>query len=301
MGSMAVAWGIMSGCNLGWFFQGVQQYRLAIMAEIINFALTLVLALVLVSWQPEATMALSALLLANCASLLYGYLKARAFVSLRWASWQQGWQLLRESLPMFVSAATGALLANAGTYILGLLSSPAQAAFYGTAQRIVTTGLGLLVPASQVLLPMFSRLVGESSDTGSLMAQQRKAIAWITAAGGIAFLVALFVGPWLLPWVLGDKFIETARVLQLFSPIFLVAAFNHSVALYVLMPRRKDRWIALSGLGNAALSLLLMAALAAPSGASGIAVVRVCIEILLACVMAMLWRRCNIEARSQPA
>lgn len=297
LGLMAVAWGIMSGCNLGWFFQGVQQYRLSITAETINFALTLVLALVLVSWRPEAVMALSALLLANFASLLYSYLKARAFVLLRWSSVKDGVQLLSESLPMFISAATGALMANAGTYILGLLSSPAQAAFYGTTERLVTTGLGLLVPASQVLLPRFSRLVGQSSDAESLMAQQRKAIVWVTAAGGVGFLGALFIGPWLLPWALGDKFGEAARVLQWFSPIFLVAAFNNAVALYVLMPRRKDRWITFSGLGNATISLMLMAAVAGSSGANGIAVVRVCVELLVACLMVVLWRRCNLEAR----
>ena len=242
-------------------------------------------------------MALSALLLANFASLLYSYLKARAFVLLRWASVKDGVQLLSESLPMFISAATGALMANAGTYILGLLSSPAQAAFYGTTERLVTTGLGLLVPASQVLLPRFSRLVGQSSDAESLMAQQRKAIVWVTAAGGVGFLGALFIGPWLLPWALGDKFGEAARVLQWFSPIFLVAAFNNAVALYVLMPRRKDRWITFSGLGNATISLMLMAAVAGSSGANGIAVVRVCVELLVACLMVVLWRRCNLEAR----
>lgn len=299
LGLLATLWGVASGCNLGWFFQGVQAYRTSISAEIINFALTLVLALALVSLSPHALSALVALVLANGASLVYSYVKVRAYVPLMMASWRQGWGLLVESLPMFVSAATGALMANAGTYILGLCSTPAQAAYYGTAERMVTTATGLLVPASQVLLPRFARMAGQGGGTRDLRAQQRRAIAWVSAAGAMAFAGALVLAPWVIPLLLGEKFRQAAAVLQWFSPIFLLTAFNSSVALYVLMPHRKDRWITITGIVNAACSLLLMRFMAPDHGANGIAACRVVMELLVACLMWWLWRRCTREVQVQ--
>ena len=273
----------------------MQAYRTSITAEIINFALTLVLALALVTWSPQASSALIALLVANAASLVFSYSKVRAHARLVWGSVQEGWALLKESLPMFVSAATGALMANAGTYILGVYSTPAQAAFYGTAERMVTTALGLLVPASQVLLPRFSRMASQQGASTDLQGQQRKAIGWVTAAGALAFLCALGLAPWVLPLLLGEKFRQAASVLQWFSPIFLVSAFNNSVALYVLMPHRKDRWITVSGLANAVCSLALMRFMAQAHGAHGIAASRVFMELMVAVLMVMLWRRCQQE------
>lgn len=284
LGVLGTLWGILSGFNLGWYFQGIQAFRTSIAAEVVNFGLTLVLALVLVSWHQQALMALSALVLANATSLAYAYGKARATARLQLSSLVEAYRLITESLAMFVNAGMGTLVANGGAYALGQMSTSAQVAFYGTAERMVTTALGLLVPAGQVLLPRFAQLHSQQGADGSLLRQQRQAIAIVTAVGVLAAVMSFVLAPWVLPVLLGGKFAHSVQVLQCFSPMFIVSAFNSAVAMYVLLPQRRDGWLTLVGACSALANLAIMFVIAGPYGATGVALGRVGVECLVALV-----------------
>lgn len=291
LGALATVWGIASGCNLGWYFQGIQAFRTSIVAEVLNFGFTLLFALLLVTWQADAWMALVALVCANLLSLVYAYVQARATVMLVAAPVAEGLALIRSSLAMFVNAGMGALVANGGAYALGLLSSPAQVAFYGTAERIVTTALGLLVPAGQVLLPRFAQLHAEQGVGSRLAQQQRKAIMAVTGVGLLASVGAFVLAPWVLPVFLGGKFADSVQVLQCFSPMFTLTAFNSSVAMYVLLPQHKDRWLTVVGVASAMLNLAAMFSVAGLHGATGVALGRVGVECLVTVAFVFMARR----------
>lgn len=291
LGAMATMWGILSGCNLGWYFQGIQDYRASVTAEIINFGMTLLLVLVLVGIWPDARMAITGFLLANVVATLYAYGKARETARLVLSSVADATALLKESFALFINASANALISNGGTYVLGLMSTPAQAAFYGTAERMVTTVLGLLVPAGQVLLPKFSRMSGQTGQADALKRQQRQAIMWVTFAGVAAMLGALILGPWVLPWVLGANFSHSVDVLLRFSPLFVLFALSNSIAVYVLLPMRLDRWVSAVGVVGALLNIGLMFLLARDHGANGIALGRVGVELLVVLMLVLILRQ----------
>jgi O-antigen/teichoic acid export membrane protein len=292
LGVLATLWGIASGCNLGWYFQGIQAFRTSIVAEVLNFGFTLLFALLLVTWRAEALMALVALVCANLLSLAYAYAQARATVLLIAAPVAEGLALIRSSLAMFVNAGMGALVANGGAYALGLMSSPAQVAFYGTAERIVTTVLGLLVPAGQVLLPRFAQLhAAHGSGSNHLVQQQRKAIMVVTGVGFAASIGAFVLAPWVLPVFLGGKFADAVQVLQCFSPLFMLTAFNSSIAMYVLLPQHKDQWLTAVGVVSALLNLGSMFSVAGQHGAVGVALGRVGVECLVMGIFLVMARR----------
>lgn len=296
LGAMATTWGILSGCNLGWYFQGIQDYRSSVTAEIINFGMTLLLVLVLVGIWPDARMAIAGFLLANVVATLYAYGKARETARLALSSVAEAISLLKESFALFINASANALISNGGTYVLGLMSTPAQAAFYGTAERMVTTVLGLLVPAGQVLLPKFSSMSGQTGQADALKRQQRQAIVWVTLAGVAAMLGALVLGPWVLPWVLGPSFSQSVDVLLRFSPLFVLFALSNSIAVYVLLPMRLDRWVSSVGVAGALLNIGLMFLLARDHGANGIALGRVGVELLVVLMLVLILRRHTRQA-----
>ena len=291
LGLMAVLWGVLSGSNLGWYFQGMQHFKASVMAEVLNFGLTLVFVVALVTWQADARMALAGLLLANGVATAYAYAKAAATARLWLSPWRDAWALIRESFAMFVNTGATTVISNGGTYVLGLMSSPAQAAFYGTAERVVTTVLGLMVPAGQVLLPRFTHMIAQGNAAQAVRRQQRQAVLWATMIGAVLMLGALLLSPWVLPWVLGDQFEATIRVLQIFSPLFVLFAFSNAISVYVLLPARMDRWVSMLGVVRAMLSMGLMLAVAQDHGANGIAGVRVVAELLIVLTLVFLWRR----------
>jgi O-antigen/teichoic acid export membrane protein len=94
-----------------------------------------------------------------------------------------------------------------------------------------------------------------------------------------------------LPLLLGGKFVDSASVLQHFSPIFVLFAVNNAVSVYVLLPMRLDRWVSAVGVASACLNVGLMFLVAGEHGANGIATCRVVVEFAVLLMLVSVWRR----------
>jgi PST family polysaccharide transporter len=96
---------------------------------------------------------------------------------------------------------------------------------------------------------------------------------------------ALTLSPFVLPLILGPAFEPSALVLQIFAWMFPFAAFNVFVALYVFVPRRKDRLLAIAGAVSGLISIAAALFLAPRYGAAGMASARVVGEATLAMML----------------
>lgn len=282
----AVACGVLAGFNAGWFFQGRMNFNTAVAIEIFGFALMLAMALTLVRGPQDNEQVMVLLLISTLASTALAYALVRRVIPLGLASVKDGWALIKESFPLFVSAGTWALMLNIGTYSLAMLSTPDQVAYFGTAEKIAATGLGLLGPAGQFFVTLFSKMVHEAESDRSVLAKQLQASKWVTL-GGVAFsLSCLTIAPPVLDFALGDKFTGASDILRALSPVFVLAAFNHAVAVYLLLPRRLDAFVSKAAAGSALVGVALTFWGAAAGGAMGAAIGRVAGEGVYTLVLA---------------
>ncbi|SMG59903.1 lipopolysaccharide biosynthesis protein [Paraburkholderia susongensis] len=284
IGLLATLLGVVSALNLGWLFQGRQYFRTPIMIEVFGFALSLVLVLSLVRGPNDAVWVLASLLISGIASSIISY---------GLTTWQLGWPrlrlagvmpLLRSSTMLFCYSSGSVVFTASSTYLLTLLSTPAQVGYFGAAERFVTIGLSLMGPASQVFIPTISRQLAHGDKEGAHVTTRRGAML-LLGYGLLVFCGALTLSPFILPLILGPAFEPSAHVLQVFAWMFPFAAFNEFVAFYVFVPRRKDRLLAvvgvMSGLANLAAALVL----APRYGAMGMASARVIGEATLAVIL----------------
>jgi O-antigen/teichoic acid export membrane protein len=284
-GVLATIFGVISGFNLGWYFQGSMQFKIGITSEILSLLISLPLILFTVRGPSDSINVLLSLVIGVIISTAYSYRKAAQTTSIRPSSLKAGKESIKESGPMFISAGAGSLVGNGGTYLLSLQSTPDQVAFYGTAERVVSTLLALLNPAGQVLLSWFSRLSAEGAKmSDELNAKRKRALLIVGSAGATASLLSATVASALLTWFLGENFTHAGEVLRTFSPIFLLSALNHAMVVYFLLPARSDKSISFIGVFCALLATMLMYFTASNWGASGIAASRVATE-LVSCML----------------
>lgn len=281
-GLLGTAWGVLSGFNLGWYFQGLHQFKNAVKAEVVGLALTLVLALSLVTAFRQGDMALWALVVATTASNAYAYRMGSASASFRPAAFADGLRLFKESVPFFLNTAAGNMLATGGGYILGLYAAPAQVAVYGIAERIVTTVLGLLGPAGQVMLPWLAKLKTVQGTDAHYQKSQRLASMWVVSAGVTTAVGAFVLGPYVLPLVFGADYAQSAEVLRFFAPLFLLYAYNHSLIIYRLLPAKRERHVGGIMIACAVACVVTMVLAAPVHGGAGVAAARVAAELLAA-------------------
>ncbi|CAB3776297.1 hypothetical protein LMG28614_00186 [Paraburkholderia ultramafica] len=284
IGLLATLLGVVSGLNLGWLFQGRQHFRTPIMIEVFGFALSLVLVLNLVRGPEDSVWVLASLLVSGVASSVISY---------GLTTFQLGWPrlklagvvpLVRSSTMLFCYSSGSVVLTASSTYLLTLLSTPAQVGYFGAAERFATIGLALMGPASQVFIPTISRQLAQGDKDGA-QATTRRGATLLMGYGLLILCGALTLSPFMLPLVLGAAFEPSARVLQVFAWMFPFAAFNEFVAFYVFVPRRKDRLLAIAGVVSGAANLAAALYLAPRYGAIGMASARVIGEITLAAML----------------
>ncbi|RDU97318.1 lipopolysaccharide biosynthesis protein [Trinickia dinghuensis] len=290
IGICATLLGVLNGCNVSWLFQGRQHFRTPIIIEVIGFLISLVLVLALVHAPSDSTLVLVSLLVAGVVQTAIAYqmtVKDLGWPRLRFRGIPG---LMRDSTMLFLYSTGSVVLTSASTYLLTLLSTPTQVGYYGAAERFASIGLSLMGPASQVFIPTISRQIANNDLHGARVTTRRGATL-LMGYGFLALGGALVLSPYVLPLILGHAFKPSAHVMQTFAWMFPFSAFNQFVGFYVLLPRKKDRLMAIAGLMSAAANLTSALLLAPHFGAIGMAAARVIGEGTLSTMLLLFaWR-----------
>ncbi|WP_233836248.1 oligosaccharide flippase family protein [Paraburkholderia sp. ZP32-5] len=284
IGLLATVLGIVSALNLGWLFQGRQYFRTPIMIEVFGFAVSLVLVLTFVKGPGDAVWVLASLLIAGIASSIISYGLTTWQLGLPRLSLSGVAPLVRSSTMLFCYSSGSVVLTASSTYLLTLLSTPAEVGYFGAAERFATIGLSLMGPAAQVFIPTITRQLSLGDKDGARVTTRHGATL-LLGYGLLAFCGALALSPFVLPLILGPAFEPSAHVLQIFAWMFPFAAFNEFVAFYVFVPRKKDRLLAICGVASGLVNLCSALALAPHFGAIGMACARVIGEGTLAMIL----------------
>lgn len=292
IGGLAILCGVIGGFNLGWYFQGRQNFNTPVMIEITGFCITLPLVLLLVRSSDDAIYVMVALTISALITTTAAYFIASKSEVFKPASVGEGSQLIKQSTALFITGGASALMTNIGTYALATFSSSDQVAYFGTTEKIITSGLGLLAPVGQVLLAWFSKLLHETNDPQEVLRQQKRAIKWVCIAACLATLASLTVVPPLLNFALGKKFEHASTVLMVMCPIFMLAAFNNSISVYIFLPRRMEREVSAISVSTAVLGIGITILGAWLNGAIGAAIARVLSEFISSLALITLyWRK----------
>lgn len=139
-----------------WYFQGIEKLQLPAMVDlgVRTFASIATFVWIKTSnegWKVLALQALASLLAAGI-MLVWMYCE----IPWRFPRLTSAFTALRMGWSMFLFQSSASLYTTANTFILGLLVSVEQVAFYGGAERITRSILSLMGPLSQAMFPRMS-------------------------------------------------------------------------------------------------------------------------------------------------
>lgn len=279
--ALAVACGLLSGFNLGWYFQGRLDFATPVLIEGGGCLLTLAMVATLVRGPGDVIWVPLSLLAAGVVTTLVSYRLVLRELAMRLPPLRESLAMIRGAAPLFITGGAAALVTTMGTYALSALATPQDVAHYGTAEKVIVSLLGLLNPVGQVLMAWFSRQISlaAGSDAERVARRQYRAVAIVTAAGGLATLAALTVLPPLLGLWLGPRYEAVGDTLRLLSPLLLIGAFNNALALYVMVPRGQEKPLSQISVAMAAVAVAAIGAGAWIDGARGVALARVGTEL----------------------
>ena len=238
-GILATVIGVLSGLNLGWYFQGTRQYTTSIALEAAGFALTVVAGAA--DGENCRRRALCAVVAGDRQrDHAHGGLHDRVEAAGRQATRHRRPEALgrvqahtRFGRPLFLLSVAPMITMSATSYLLSLVASSRDVGHFGSAERLTTAILGLFGPATQVMLSTMSARVNSGHDEIGNYALMRKAMFGLTGFGLLAALVTIVAAPYIVPLIFGKDFEESVPIVQLLAIGFPFAALVQAAATFV--------------------------------------------------------------------
>lgn len=282
-GVMATILGLLSAFNLGWFFQGLRQFRRSMTVEALAYPLNVLFVLLSVRSPEDGIYALVALVASAviCTAIAY----ALAFRQVRFHEWVfvDALAEIKNSSTLFLNAMNAMIMITGSTYLLSLLSTPEQVGYFGAAERLIAFGLAMLGPASQILMPSIAHhMKHDESVSGRLI---KYGLLLELAYGLCVMMGGVLLSPFLLPLILGNGFVPSVLPFQILVCLFPFAAFRHAFGNYVLIPQKKECWLLLAFTIGNVVNLAIAFVAAGYGGATGMAAARLAGEIVIAAVL----------------
>lgn len=239
----AMAMGVVSAFNLGWYYTGTHRPRTTVRLEVIGFALNLSLILALVRSPDDADLAIFMMLLSALIVSVIAYWSCRGEFSLgRLIQWRAGLQLIRSSGYLFLYISNAMFVGAALTYLLGLYASADLVGAYGAADRLVAAGISIMTPMGHIFIPKITALFKNNHAAAYQLSRKVGALLLLIATLGAA-VSHWFAAP-IVALIFGPGFEHTAELLKLLAVVFPVNAAIIVLGAYLFIPQHQERTLA---------------------------------------------------------
>lgn len=209
---------------------------------------------------------------------------------IRWVrpTWKSALFALVDGRHLFVSSIAQSIMSSAPVVVLGLVSTPVNAAHYGAAERFGNAGRGVLFTVTDAMMPRMvdarSRKSGAVNSPLAIMS----AVFALFALGGLGLILT---APLFVPWYLGPGYDDVVPVTQIIG-LALIVSGGISTLMLDLNARHFYSQTAAAMMVGAMIHIVILIPMALVFGAFGAAWALVISEAVVVLVMGVLsWRK----------
>jgi PST family polysaccharide transporter len=283
-GYLVLAWitAIAQGLDPTWYFVGVERLQLvsaiSVGSRVVATALTILLVhgrgdgwIVLALWAAGTSLTTGAM-----TALLYRELAPRrpSRDGVRWA--------LGESWRLFVGGTAVTLYTSANAFLLGILSSTSQAAYFSTAEKLVRAAPRAYSPVLTAVYPRVGHLVARGDEARARRLSRMTILVLEALGASIALVLGLFAGP-IIRTLYGPAFEPSIGILRVLALLLPILALSGGLANLELLTRQRDRDLVVIVACSAVVNIGLALVLAPAYGAKGMAWGLVVVELVALC------------------
>ncbi|HSA80063.1 MAG TPA: oligosaccharide flippase family protein [Geminicoccaceae bacterium] len=276
---VALAFVIIQGMGLGWYFTGME--RISLMAGIeLPTKLACVAA---IFWMVEGPghgwRVLAAYGGAAALAAAIEYTLMLRHISPRRPGLTRVRETFRLGFSVFVMQISNLINTAGSAFLLSLLATPQQVAYFAAPDKLARPLAWLTAPINRVLLPRISHLLLHRPDQAHAMARISLLVLLLVGLGFCLFVTLL--APWLIALVFGPDYEEAAPVLRVLALIIPLSILTDALAAQWLIPHGLDRPLSLTILAAAVLAVGLALVVVPAYHALGMAWVIVFVELFI--------------------
>jgi PST family polysaccharide transporter len=294
-----IAWAVLQGSNLFWFFQAMERMRLMVTFDFLMRVVAVVAIFIFVKGPADTWVALACPAAASFFSLAFSLLLASRITGFEVPKKEAVLGALRGSAKNFVPRNASTLFSVGNIFLLGFFVPPEIVGFYAGGDRICRALTGLLQPASEAIYPRISHVATQSRDRTLRLARLG---ALIMCSVGIVMAVVMWtMAPLLVRLLLGTGYeaaITPLRILSLLAPLI---ALRNVLTIHWMLPLDLEKELNTVVLACGALNVLLAIIIVPHFGGVGMAWVVVATQaaVALAAWLVLRWMQLDPFSNSR--
>jgi PST family polysaccharide transporter len=280
-----LVYAVAQGFNPLWYFQGMEQLRLAAALEVGAKTVALGALFLFVHKPEDVWRALIIQALNPIIAIAAGVFLVSQTSFVCRPEWTMVRDAMRDGWHMFTYRSAESLYGVANSFLLGLYTGPVLVGFFSASEKISRATAGLANPIRESLYPRISNLAYKDSMEACRLA--RIGTYLMVSAGTLCSAgLLLFAHPVIL-LLMGSSFEPAVTVLRILSPLPLLLAVTFSSGQLWLIPHGRDKVVSHVVICAAALNLGLSFWLGRRWAHTGMAVTVLISEAVVA--VSMLW------------
>lgn len=266
--------------DLGWFYQGIEEFRSITVRNIGIKILGIVSVLYCVKSDDDLLLYTFILAGSQFIGNIYLWQKLPLYVSKINVKNLDIKSDLKNTLKIFVPTIAVYVYTFLDKILIGILSNELEVAYYTQAEKIVKMLMTVITSLGIVLLPHLST---ELKD-GKILALKDKLkviVAFVFGVGTPMVFGCLGVSEDFIPWFLGNRFQESILIFQILSPLIIIIGLASVAGQAILIPLKLERIYTISIISGAALNLIFNVILIPNHGAFGAAIATIIAEVMV--------------------
>ena len=270
---------IVQGVGLGWYFTGVERIPLMAGIELPTKLVGLVAIFLLVDDPSHGWRVLAAYAGAAFLGTVVSYALVLRQVRPRWPSLRRVRATFRMGFSLFVMQVSNLINTAGSVFLLSVLASPQQVAFFAAPDKLARPLAWLAAPINKVLLPRISHMLVDRPDQARAMARITLLLLSVVGLGFSVFVMVL--APWLIGLVFGAGYEQAVPVLRVLALVIPLSIINDALAAQWLIPHGLDRPLSHTILAAAVIAVGLAFLIVPTYEALGMAWVTVTVELII--------------------
>ena len=268
-----------------WFFQGIQQMRYITMINLIGRFFTIGCIFILVKVPADY---IKAAFFLSCAPLVAGTVSLILIHNkfhgiLRKPDVNNIMAVIKKSKQIFISNLSVNLYTSTDVIILGLLTNNTIVGYYSGADKLIACIKRGISAINDAVYPYITRKFIESREAAfHFLRNQSRIYLMGGLAGGIILLVA---SPYVIPWLLGFKYISSVQPLQIMAFVPLVVSLSNIFGYEIMLPLGMENVYSRILICASVLNLIIISPLVLLFQASGASLAMLITELFVTIVM----------------
>lgn len=266
--------------DIGWFFFGIEEFKLAVSRNVVVKLLSLVLVFTLIKNSTDTLKYVILMATTNLISVVVMWIALPKYITRTKFSINKAFSHFKPLLILAVPVLSIQLYSITDKVFIGMMMDMDSVGIYENMYKLSRVPVALITTVGTVLLPRITNMIaaGREQETYSYI---EKSLSITIILGSACSFGLIGIAPWLVEMYYGKDFVSGIPILQILSIVLLILAWGNVFRTQYIIPRKLDRIYLVSVVSAAIINIILNTVMIPIFGAIGAAIASIISELMV--------------------